>query len=258
MKKNTAKIFAMLLLIALATTLLASCGIIVPGEYRFGLATLEGDNSQIAAAVILDSSDRIALVRIDEIENGKTQSKKDMGDAYGMVAFGGASAEWYEQIAHLERELIGKTVEEVTETDVDDADIKAGCTIYIGNYLGAVALAAERAKVNDAFTSTVDHIAISLSLIAGKAGADGEHTVAVSAAALDRGYIKAQESYFCGAIPAEYKLGLATVKTSDGKIAAAVITDENNRVVAVKIDEIANSSTVASGVKTATKTVSNS
>ena len=99
MKKNTTKLFAMLLLFALAVAAITSCGIVVSGEYRFGLATVEGSDTNIAAAVILDSSDRIALVRIDEIEDGKTTSKKTLGDKYGMLSSWGSSlAEWDDQI----------------------------------------------------------------------------------------------------------------------------------------------------------------
>ena len=243
MRKHTTKIFAMLVLIALTVTALASCGIVVPGEYRFGLATVEIDGGQVAAAVILDSSDRIALVKIDEIENGKTSSKKDLGDSYGMVAYGGASAEWYQQIAHLEKTLIGKTMEEALTLTSDDADIASGCTIYIGNYLTAVGKACTKAQDAEAFSSTVDHLALVLNIIAGKAGEDGDLTVAVTAAALSRGYIMAKDARFLGAVPSEHKLGLATIDTAEGKVAAAVVIDENGRIVNVKIDEIANGKT---------------
>ena len=241
--RNTTKIFAMLILIALTVTALASCGIMIPGEYRFGLATVETDDSQIAAAVILDSSDRIALVRIDEIQNGKTSSKGDLGASYGMVAYGGAIAEWNEQIAHLERTLIGKTMDEALALTSDDADIASGCTVYIGNYLTAVGNACAKAKDAEAFSSTVDHLALTLNIIAGKAGEDGALTVAVAAAALSRGYIMAKDAKFLGAVPSDHKLGLATVDTEDGKVAAAVVIDENGRIVDVKIDEIANGET---------------
>ena len=243
MRKHTTKIFAMLILIALTVSALASCGIVIPGEYRFGLATVETDKAEIAAAVILDSSDRIALVRIDEIEKGKDKSKRDLGDAYGMVAYGGAIAEWDDQIAHLERTLIGKTMDEALALTADNADLASGCTIYVGNYLTAVGKACTKASDAEAFSSTVDHIALTLNIIAGRAGEDGDLTVAVSAAALDRGYIMAKDAKFLGAVPTDHKFGLATVDTADGKVAAAVVIDENGRIVSVKIDEIENGAT---------------
>ena len=240
MRKHTTKIFAMLVLIALTVTALASCGIMIPGEYRFGLATVETDDSQIAAAVILDSSDRIALVRIDEIAKGANKSKGDLGASYGMVTYGGASAEWYQQIDHLEKTLIGKTMEEALTLTSDDADIASGCTIYIGNYLTAVGKACTKAQDAEAFSSTVDHIALTLTIHAGKAGAEGEYTVAVMATALDRGYVKAKDSAFFGAIPTGHKLGLATLDVdgdSPTQVAAAVLVDDDGRIVLVRIDE---------------------
>ena len=241
MKKNTVRILAAALVVAICATVMASCGIIIPGEYRFGLATVETKDSQVAASVIIDASDRIALVRIDEIANGDNESKKTKGDSYGMLSdYGSKLAEWDDQIAHLEGALIGKTIEEVTEVTGDDADVKAGCTVYIGNYIQAVALAIENAKKAESFSSTVDHIALTLSLVAGEAGAHGDTVVVASAAALNRGYIAASESKFCGAIPGEYRFGLATVNGSDSKVSAAVVIDENNRVISAFIDEFAN------------------
>ena len=240
MRKHTTKIFAMLILIALTVSALASCGIVVPGEYRFGLATVETDEAQIAAAVILDSSDRIALVRIDEIEKGKDKSKRDLGDAYGMVAYGGAIAEWDDQIAHLERTLIGKTMDEALALTADNADLASGCTIYVGNYLTAVGKACTKAQGAEAFSSTVDHIALTLNIHAGKAGAEGEYTVAVMAAALDRGYVAAKDSAFFGAIPTGHKLGLATIDIdgeNPSQVAAAVLVDDDGKIVLVRIDE---------------------
>ena len=111
MKKNTTKLFAMLLLFALVVTALSSCGIVFSAEYRFGLAIIENESSKIAAAVIIDSHDRIALVRIDEIQNGNNTSKKDLGDKYNMKSASKIGSEWYEQIAYLERELVGKKID---------------------------------------------------------------------------------------------------------------------------------------------------
>ena len=238
MKKNAVKLLAMLMLCAVALVALASCGIVTSGEYRFGVATVDTGSAQVAAAVILDASDRIALVRIDEIENGNTESKKDLGDKYGMVAYGGAKAEWYEQIAHLERTLVGKKLDEIAGVTKDDADVSAGCTIKVNHYVTAVAKAAENAKAAETFKSTVDHLAISLAFTAGNAGEAGEYVVAVTGSAFSRGYTVAQISTFCGAIPTECRFGLATVTTTTGKVAAAVVVDENNRIVLVSIDEV--------------------
>lgn len=238
MRKITVKILATVLLLALALAAITSCGIVVNGDFRFGIATVETEGAEIAAAVILDASDRIALVRIDEIENGKQESKKQLGERYGMLSdWGSKLAEWDDQIAHLEHELVGMKAEDVAALAADDADITAGCTIYAGNYKAAVIKAAEAAKEADPFRATVDNLALTLNMLAGKAGAEGDFIVAVSAAALNRGYIMDEASKFIGAIPAECRLGLATVKVDAGKVAAAVIIDDNNRIISVFIDE---------------------
>ena len=241
MKKTSVKLISLLLLCAVALSALASCGIVVSDEYKFGLAILEGDGTQIAAAVIIDSSERIALAKIDEFDEAKEASKKDLGDKYGMVAYGGAKAEWDEQIAHLERTLVGKKIDEVTGITKDDADVSAGCTVYVGNYVAAVAKAAENAKAAEAFKSTEDHLALTLSFAYDKVGANSEPVIVATGFALSRGYIADKASAFCGAIPRACKFGVATVKTDAGKVAAAVVIDADNEIVAAFIDEFDNS-----------------
>ena len=240
MKRNVSKILVLALLLSIVIGALASCGIVVSGDFRLGIANVETEKAQVAAAVILDSKDRIALVRIDELENGKTASKKDLGNKYNMKSSSKISAEWFEQIDYLEHELVGKTAEEIAGLKADDADITAGCTVYVGNYLAAVVKAMENAKDKDAFRGTVDNLALTLNFIAGAAGADGVYTVGISAVALNRGYVMAKESKFLGAIPADCRLGVASIKTDEGRVAAAVVVDSNNRIILVKIDEYQN------------------
>ena len=244
MKRCTIKAVSVLLLLATALLALASCGIVFNGEFRLGTALIETEKTQIAAAVILDANDKIALARIDELENGQSESKKQKGAKYGMLSeYGSKLAEWDEQIAHLEHELVGMSAEDVENIALNDkgkatdADITAGCTIAISSYNTAVIKAIENAKTKESFGATVDNLALVMNFIIGYANADAEYTVAISATALNRGYVMAEESRFLGAIPAECRLGSATVKTEKGKIAAAVIIDTNNRIVSVKIDE---------------------
>ena len=241
MKKNTAKLLAALLLIALSVTALASCGIVVSGEYRLGLATVETANGQVAAAVVTDSNDRIVLVRIDEVDlsSGVTASKKAQGDEYGMAKYNkDALAEWDKQVAYLERELIGMTKDEVLGLAADDADVTAGCTIYAGTFKTAVAKAMTDAEDEESFKATVDNIAIALTFAVDKlAGAD-DYTIVVTSAALSRGYTLAEKSTFCDPIPQSYKLGIATLVTDKGQVSATVITDASDRIVIVRIDEL--------------------
>ncbi len=79
------------------------------------------------------------------------QSKRELGDDYNMVAFGGAVAEWYEQIDALQAHLVGKTADDIAgfkfEAGVaDEADIKSTVTIATQGHVGVVTKALESLK----------------------------------------------------------------------------------------------------------------
>lgn len=195
--KRFLKLTALVLVIlAIFTASLTSCGI---GErkYNLGLATIDTENGQIAALVLLDEYERIVLCRIDEfdVSRGVTKSKKEQGDDYGMLSEWGSSlAEWDDQIAHLERKLIGKTITELAFVKGDDADIKAGCTVYIDNYTRAVAKAAATALGGEHSFSALSEVTIALTFTVDiPDGGEGYYAVA-HGVALERGYLVAQDS----------------------------------------------------------------
>ncbi len=69
-------------------------------------------------------------------------SKKEQGDAYGMVAYGGAEKEWYEQAAAFDAVCVGKTADEIASLVAEDGrgtqDVQnAGCTIYVTGFVKA-------------------------------------------------------------------------------------------------------------------------
>jgi len=69
-------------------------------------------------------------------------SKKEAGANYGMVAYGGAKKEWFEQAAAFDAACIGKTATEIAGFVGEDgkgvADIQsAGCTIYVTGFVKA-------------------------------------------------------------------------------------------------------------------------
>jgi hypothetical protein len=68
-------------------------------------------------------------------------SKKEQGDAYGMVENSDpqAIAEWYAQAQAFANATVGKTV---AELDAIDATAVAGCTMYAGGYKAVLVLAA--------------------------------------------------------------------------------------------------------------------
>ena len=81
------------------------------------------------------------------------QTKNELGENYGMVAWGGAIAEWDEQAAALASFAIGKTVEELKSGAVDEtgkapagSDLATQATIYLGGYVAGI----EKAVANAA------------------------------------------------------------------------------------------------------------
>ncbi len=69
-------------------------------------------------------------------------SKKELGTDYGMVAYGGAKKEWFEQAAAFDAACIGKTASEIAGLIGNDgkatADVQAaGCTIYVSGFVKA-------------------------------------------------------------------------------------------------------------------------
>ena len=80
-------------------------------------------------------------------------TKNEMGENYGMVAWGGAKAEWDAQVAALCNFAIGKTVKELKEGAVsesgyapDGSDLASSASIYLGGYVSAIEAAVNNAQ----------------------------------------------------------------------------------------------------------------
>ena len=79
-------------------------------------------------------------------------TKNELGDSYGMKAYGKAKYEWYEQAAALANYAKGKTVAELKKGAVNeagkaaDADLASTATIYLGGYVAAIEKAVAGAK----------------------------------------------------------------------------------------------------------------
>ena len=80
-------------------------------------------------------------------------TKNEKGDSYGMVAWGGAKAEWYQQAEALASYVVGKTAAEVAGIAVnketkpaDGTDLATSVTIKIGGYVNAIVEAVANAK----------------------------------------------------------------------------------------------------------------
>ena len=80
-------------------------------------------------------------------------SKNELGDAYGMKAYGGSKYEWYEQAAALADYAVGKTVDELKIGAINESgkakegtDLATTASIYLGGYVSAIEAAVENAQ----------------------------------------------------------------------------------------------------------------
>ena len=146
----------------------------VEGALKTGLAVVTNIGDSVSAAdaegeaaydvtlvaVLVDDDGVIRDCKIDGIKasvkfdttgaitsdlTAAPQTKNELGENYGMVAWGGAIADWDAQAAAFAEYITGMTLAEVqgiaiTETTkpAEGTDLAASCTIAIGGFVGAV------------------------------------------------------------------------------------------------------------------------
>lgn len=129
------------------------------------VAVILVDKDGAIAACKFDVAQSKAFVTADGVVLDKEQSfrtKDEKKEDYGMQkASPLAEGEWYQQAAFLANYLVGKTLEDINAIELKDAyptdaDILAGCTIHITDFIAAL---------NDAFSRLQDAgQAVSISL----------------------------------------------------------------------------------------------
>ena len=164
MKKSIAIILCMTLLL---TALLAGCGskplkfgagvyVSAPTTTDAGEKDGAGKYDITVAGITVDESGKIVACALDTLQvsagfttEGKAIAKEsfptkyELGNGYNMVAYGGATKEWFEQADAFEGVVVGKTLAEVKALMVEgnkgnDDVIKAGCTITIEGFVAAI------------------------------------------------------------------------------------------------------------------------
>ncbi len=108
------------------------------------------------AAVTVDAEGKIVACALDTasstvkfttdgkaVANEEFKTKYELGNDYNMVAYGGATKEWFEQADAFETLVAGKTLDEVKalvaeENKGNDDVIAAGCTIMINEFVAAI------------------------------------------------------------------------------------------------------------------------
>lgn len=112
--------------------------------------------------------------------NAPVPTKNELGEQYGMKAYGGAKYEWNEQVAALAAYAQGKTVEQlrsgaITEAGMAaDADLASTATIYLGGFVSAVEAAVANAAHMGAQSG--DHLKLAtMNQVSGSTPADAEN-----------------------------------------------------------------------------------
>ena len=176
MKKILTVVMLTALMLALATSALAATGLGSVTSVSVTAATAEKAGSVSAyttmCAVTLDDEGKIVGCQFDAVQpkgtfdttgaagefNAAPQTKNELGAGYGMAVASPIGKDWFEQADALATWCIGKTVEEVLGMKTfdrgdghhtmvpDEADLKTGCTISVGDYLKALEKAAAAAK----------------------------------------------------------------------------------------------------------------
>jgi len=132
------------------------------GQYRLGVGTVvsgaegEAKATVTVVAVLCDSTGKIVDCAVDcgdfgisaeDVAAGKSgtyQTKNELGENYGMVAYAGAKYEWFEQAEHFAKTMVGKSAKDATylslasDGKAEDADLLSGCTIAIGDFKAAL------------------------------------------------------------------------------------------------------------------------
>ena len=169
-----------------------------------------------AAAVLVDADGKVVKCVIDTADNkaeytsdGKAvasdsfKTKYELGKDYNMVAYGGATKEWYEQADAFAALVVGKTASEIKALVAEskkgtDEVINAGCTITIEEFVLAVDKAIANATDSAATASSTLKLGMYTELTGKDATADkvGEN--------------KLETTVFAAALGADGKIAVAS------------------------------------------------
>jgi len=141
-------------------------------DYDVTIAAVTVDEDGIIRSCVIDSVGTSIAFGSDGVISSDLEAevltKNELGDNYGMKAYGGATYEWYEQAAALANFAVGKTVEDVKAGVAggyaSDADLATTATIYLGGYVAAIEKAVANAQYLGAMADDVLKLAVTSSL----------------------------------------------------------------------------------------------
>ena len=142
----------------IADTVSASVDAEGEAKYDVTLAAVTVDDNGVIQSCVIDSIP--ASVKFDATGaitsdlTAPVSTKNELGENYGMVAWGGAVAEWDAQVKAVADYAVGKTVEELKNGDIDmttgkakdGTDLQSSATIYLAGYVYAIEAAVNNAQ----------------------------------------------------------------------------------------------------------------
>ena len=215
------------------------------GKVAITAAVITVDAEGKVVACQLDTADLTVKFTADgkAVANDGFKTKYEQGKDYGMVAYGGAAKEWFEQADAFEAFVVGKTLDEikalVAEGNKGNSDvIAAGCTIMIHEFVAAI---------DKAFANLTDSAATAESAL--KLGMNVEQTTADATEEKD-GSNQVETTIFAAAVDAEGKVLVAASDCVQVKFtfnATGVSTLDTTKAIASKREAGANYGMVAYG-----------
>jgi roadblock/LC7 domain-containing protein len=123
-------------------------------------ATAFDKDGKVVRTIIDNAQTKVEFSKEGKVttdKNGVFKTKVELGDEYGMIKASSIKKNWYEQIAELEKWMIGKTVDEIKAMKVKQRDeshpavpdvpeLTSLVTITVQDYIEAVAESYENAK----------------------------------------------------------------------------------------------------------------
>ena len=125
--------------------------------YDITVAAVTVDDNGVIRSCVVDSIPATVTFGTDGVITSDLaaviDTKNEKGANYGMVAYGGAVAEWDAQVAALCDFAVGKTVEELKSGAVSESgyapegtDLASSATIFLGGYVAVIEAAVNNAK----------------------------------------------------------------------------------------------------------------
>ena len=130
-------------------------------EFDVTLVAVTVDKNNVIEQCIIDSiGTKVEFSATGAITNipENIKTKNELGDSYGMVNYGGAKYEWYQQAAALADYAEGKTIDQLKNGSItngyatEGSDLASSATIYLGGYVSAIEVAVNNAKYLGATT----------------------------------------------------------------------------------------------------------